>query len=146
FDDVRRALAARDSDLADRIVALAEQPDPQPGTAGAPPERAGAPTFAAFVAEVRGGRFARRKPEEREHYRVETMKALEAPGAEVALPDRARVHEIILSLWQSDGPFERDVLVSVLARVPIKWGPWRAVKRIFKEAEARGDWEVLGLL
>ncbi len=146
FADVRRALAAKDGDLADRIVALAEQPDPQPGVAGAPPLRAGAPTFAALAAEVRAGSFARKTPEERAHRRTEGMKALEAAGAEVELPDRARAHEVILELWQSDGAFERDALLEVLRRAPLRWGAWRALKRIFKEAEARADWEVLGVL
>jgi hypothetical protein len=142
LDDVRRALLARDSDLADLVVALAEQPDPPQDAA-----REGAPTFAGLAAEVRSGAFARRKPEERAHRRVEGMKALEAPGAEVPLPDRARVHEIILALWAAaDGAFERDALLSILGRVALRWGPWRALKRIFKEAEARGDWEVLGAL
>jgi hypothetical protein len=156
LDDVRRAFAARDSDLADRIVALADQPDPQPGAPSTPPVREGAPTLAAFTAEVRSYAFARKKAEERAHYRVEAMKALEAPGAEVPLPERARVHEIILQLWRSGpdgghpqtpgGAYERDVLMAVLERAPVKWGAWRAMKRIFKEAEAKGDWEVLGVL
>ena len=144
--DVRRALAAKDSDLADRIVSLAGQPDPQPGVGDVPPLRAGALTFAAFAGEVKAGAFARKKPEERAHRRVEGMKALEAAGAEAPLPDRARAGEIILELWQSDGAFERDALVAVLQRAPLRWGAWRALKRIFKEAEARGDWEVTGVL
>lgn len=90
--------------------------------------------------------FARKKPEERAHRRVSAAKALEAPGAEAPLPDRARVHEIMLALWGHDGAFERDALLSILERVPFTWGPWRAMKRIFKEAEVRGDREVLGLL
>ncbi len=145
--DLRRALAARDSDLADLVVALAAQPDPSPPP-GAP---ADALTFAAVAAEVRSPGFARARktPEERAHYRIEAMKALEAApgtGASPALPDRARVHEILLALWQSDGAFERDALLSAMARVPLRWGAWRALKRIFKEAEARADWEVVGLL
>ena len=118
FDDVRRALLARDSDLADLVVALAEQPDPPPGEAGAPRLREGAPTFAAFAAEVRSPAFARKQPEERAHRRVSAAKALEAPGAEAPLPDRARVHEIMLALWGHDGAFERDALLSILERVP----------------------------
>ena len=147
LDDVRRALAARDSDLADRIVALADQPDPQPGTAGARPDpRRSAHLRRHTRAEVRSHGFARKKPEERAHYRVEAMKALEAPGAEVPLPERACVHEIVLDLWKSEGAYERDTLIAVLERAPVKWGAWRAMKRIFKEAEQRGDWEVLGVL
>jgi hypothetical protein len=141
IDDVRGALLAKDSDLADLVVALAQQPDPAP-----PDLRDGAPTFEAFVREVRSGGFARKKADERRHYRVEGMKALEAPDAEAPFPDRARAHEILLALWAADGAFERDVLLEVIARVALRWGPWRALKRIFKEAEARGDWEMIAAL
>ena len=141
FDDVHRALLAKDSDLADLVVALAEQPDPPPG-----PVREGAPSFSGFVQTVHSGAFAKKKPDERARYRVEGMKQLEAAGAEVPLPDRARLHEILLALWADGGAFARDALLSIIARVPLKWGPWRALKRIFKEAEARGDWEVVGAL
>jgi hypothetical protein len=146
FEDVRRAWAAKDSDLADLVVALAEQPDPVPGEDGVPPIRDGAPTFAGLAYEVKSRAFGRKTPEERAHRRVEGMKALEAPGAEVPLPDRARLHEILLGLWSSDGAFERDALLAILDRVPLAWGAFRAMKRIFKEAEARGDWEAYGLL
>ncbi|MFT3772414.1 MAG: hypothetical protein QM820_44030 [Minicystis sp.] len=142
FDDVRRALLGRDSDLADLVVALAQQPDAPP----AAPAREGAPTFAGFAAEVKSPAFARKTPEERAHRRVEGIKALEAPGAEGALPDRARLHEIMIELWKADGAFERDALIRILERVPLAWGAWRGIKRIFKEAEARGDWEVIGAI
>ena len=89
----------------------------------------------------------RRKPrEEQAHYRIEQIKALEAPDAEVPLPDRLRLHEIIVALWEDDGPFARSCLLRIIARVPLTYGPWRALKRIFKEAEARGDTEVFGAL
>lgn len=143
FDDVRRALLARDSDLADLVVALAEQPDSPP----AAPVREGAVTFDGFIqGTVKNRAFARKKPEERARHRAEVMKALEAAGAEVPLPDRARLFEILLSLWADGGAFARGALLSVIARVPLRWGPWRALKRIFKEAEARGDWEMMGAL
>jgi hypothetical protein len=146
IEDVRRGLAAKDSDLADRVVALAEQPDPQPGTAGWPQLREGAPTLSGISWEIKSRALSRKTPDERAHRRVEAFKSLELPENAAGLPDRGKLHEVILALWQSDGAFERDTLLSILARVPIKWGPWRALKRIFKEAEARGDWEVLGLL
>jgi len=82
YEDVRRAWEARDSDLADLIITLAESPDLPPIT----PPREGAPTFAAYVAEVRGYAIRTKKPDERAHLRVEGMKALEAPNAEVPLP------------------------------------------------------------
>ena len=71
-------------------------------------------------------------------------KALEAPGAEVPLPDRLRLHEV------DPRPLGRQRPAYALVpagqhhrRVPLRWGPWRALKRIFKEAEARGDYRGL---
>jgi hypothetical protein len=145
FEDVRRAWDAKDGDLADLIVALAEQPDASPGESTAPP-REGALTLPVFTAELRAWDFWRKTPEEKRHRRVEGFKALEAPGAEAELPDRMRLDTILLELWASDGAFERDTLMRIIARVPLAWGPWRALKRIFKEAEARGDWEAQGAL
>jgi hypothetical protein len=142
YEDIRRAWDAKDSDLADLIVALAQSPDLPPTT----PPREGAPTFAGFVAELRSWAMRQKKPEEQAHARIEGMKALEAASAEVPLPDRVRLHEVILALWADDDAFARETLLEVIRRVPLKWGPWRALKRIFKEAEERGDWEVFGAL
>ena len=74
------------------------------------------------------------------------MKALEAPDAEVPLPDRLQLHEILLTLWEDDGLFARSCLLQLIAGVRLTYGPWRALKRIFKEAEARDDTEVYGAL
>jgi hypothetical protein len=142
LDDVRRAWEARDPELVRLIEALAEQPDEKPET----PLREGALTFDKFLREIQSPAFHRKSRDEQAHYRVETLKALEAPNAEVPLPDRLRAYEIILQLWQDNGPFARTCLLRVIAGVRLTYGPWRALKRIFKEAEAKGDTEILGAL
>lgn len=142
LDDVRRAWEARDPGLVGLVEALAGQDDEPP----AAPVREGAPTFATFLAEIRSGSFRRKPLDEQAHYRIEQVRALEAPAAEVPLPDRLRLHEILTHLWHDDGPFARACLLEIIARVPLRYGPWRALKRIYKEAEARDDTEVLGAL
>ncbi len=139
--DLRLAWEAQDPELVGLLEALAEQPD-EPET----PIREGAPTFARFLAEIRSPQFRRKSADEQAHYRIEQIKALEAPDAEVPLPDRLRLHEILLSLWQSDSLFARSCLVKAIAGIRLTYGPWRALKRIFKEAEAKGDTEVYGAL
>ena len=62
------------------------------------------------------------------------------------LPDRLQIHQIITALWQDNGPFARSCLLEIIAGVPLRDGPWRAMKRIFKEAEVRDDIEVFGAL
>lgn len=144
IEDVRRAWAAKDGDLADLIVALASQPDTPPGDA--PPPRPGALTLVSFAAEIQGRAFRKKPKEEQAHRRIEALRALESPSAEVALPDRARLGEVILDLWADNSAFARDVLLDVIARAHLRWGPWRAFKRIFKEAESARDWDVFGAL
>jgi hypothetical protein len=142
LDDVRRAWESRDSELIGLVEALVDQEEETPKA----PIREGAPTFASLLAEMRSLSFRRKPLEEQAHFRIEQIKALESPTAEVPLPDRFRVHEILMALWEDNGPFARSCLLAIIARVPLKYGPWRALKRIFKEAEARDDTEVFGAL
>src|SRR5262249_40274193 len=62
------------------------------------------------------------------------------------LPSRLRLHEVLLTLWQDDSAFARSCLLRIIARMPLVYGPWRAMKRIFKEAEAKGDTEIYGAI
>ncbi|WP_435020873.1 BRCT domain-containing protein [Tundrisphaera sp. TA3] len=142
LDDVRRAWEARDPDLVGLVSALAGQDDEAPAT----PIREGAATFDRFLAEIRSRAFGKKTAEERRHDRIAKIKALEAPDAEVPLPDRLRLHEVVLALWEDNGPYARSCLLGIVAEVPLRYGPWRALKRIFKEAEARDDTEVFGAL
>jgi hypothetical protein len=142
MDDVRRAWEARDPALVDLVVALASETDEGSET----PVREGAPTFTKYMQEVRSKSFRKKPLAEQAALRVERMRALEAPGAEVPLPERLRLHEVLDALWRDDGPFARSCLLAVIDRVRLAYGPWRALKRVFKEAESRGDTEVLGAL
>ncbi|HEX4607343.1 MAG TPA: hypothetical protein VH092_03980, partial [Urbifossiella sp.] len=140
--DVRRAWDTRDPELPRLIARLAAQPDPTPDK----PVRDGAVTFDTFRQLNRSPQFRRKPEDEQAHDRVELLKTLEAPDAEVPLPDRLRLHALVLDLWRADDPFARSCLLEVIETVPITYGPWRALKRIFKEAEAAADTEVYGAL
>jgi len=143
LDDLRRAWDAQDPDLVRLVLLLAEQPDEKPST----PLRDGAPTFERFLQTIGSPAFRRKKSkEEQAHYRIEQLKALEAPDAELPLPDRLRLHQVILQLWADGGPFARGCLLRIIADVKLTYGPWRALKRIFKEAEAKNDTQVYGAL
>ena len=142
LDDVRRAWDARDPKLTELIITLASSPDKTPDKT----PRAEALTYKKFVGELRGWRFRNKPPEERERIRREGWAALEVEDAEVPLPDRLWLHEILRALWSDNGPYARDCLLQIIATVPLVWGPWRAMKQIFKEAEASGDDEVFGAL
>ena len=62
------------------------------------------------------------------------------------LADKLKVHEVIFTLWQSNDPLARDYLLRIIAKVPLVYGPWKALKKIFKESEAKNDTEVYGAI
>ena len=63
-----------------------------------------------------------------------------------ALPDRLKLDALLLEMWNSDDAFTRSALLTVMAEMPLKYGPWRAMKRIFKESAAQQDWEMFGVI
>lgn len=142
LDDIRHAWDSRDPDLASLIVGVAAAADPRPD----PPPRDGALTFASFTSTLASHKHRREAPQARARYRIDTIKALESTAAEVKLPPRLQLYSVILDLWRKNGAYERAALLDVIRKVQLCWGPWRALKQIFKEAEARGDTEVLGAL
>src|SRR5205809_6569222 len=98
LDDVRKAWDARDPRLITLIEQLCNQPVPAPET----PIREGALTFDKFLTGLRDWRYRQKSKEEQAHYRVETLKALEDPKAEVPLADKRKVHEVLLTPRQSN--------------------------------------------
>src|SRR5262245_25600196 len=142
LDAVRKAWEARDPRLIKLIEQLCEQPVPRPET----PIRKEALTFDKFRSNLKDCRSRQKTREEQAHYRIETLKALEAPTAEVPLPDKLKVHEVIYALWQSNDALARDYLLRIIATVPFVYGPWKAIKKIFKESEAKNDTEVYGAI
>ncbi|WP_020474697.1 BRCT domain-containing protein [Zavarzinella formosa] len=142
LNDLQTARDTHDPQFVSLLSRLATQSDPEPDQ----PIRDGAPTFNQWLAWLRSPEFKRLPKERQGHARVERLKAVEAANAEVKLPERLKAHEIILGLWQSDDPLSRELLFDVIASVPLVYGPWRALKRIFKEAEAKHDTEIYGAL
>ena len=142
LDDVRKAWDARDPRLITLLEQLCNQPIPDPET----PIREGALTFDKFLSGLRDWRYRQKSKDEQAHYRIETLKALEDPKTEVPLADKLKVHEVIYALWQSNDALARDYLLRIIAKIPLVYGPWKAIKKIFKEAEAKNDTEVFGAI
>src|SRR5262249_23797885 len=107
LDDIRRAWEARDPELIKFVELMATQPDRQPDK----PTRKGAMPFASFLREINSNNSGKKTPEEQMHWRVEQLRALEAPDAEVPLSDKLRLHEVIRALWNDKGPFARRCLL-----------------------------------
>lgn len=142
---IRKALDAQDPEAAKLIVLLANEQLPWKNEDGTP-YRDGALTFQKFLGEMRSPKVRKLPKTEQADWRKTQIAALEAPDAEIPLADRLRAHEFLIELWQKDDVFSRSCLIDILRECPLKYGVWRAIKRIFKEAEDKHDTEIYGLI
>lgn len=142
ISDIEKAWALKDLALVNYIVSLASHPDPEPDT----PIRAEALTFQTFLNTIFSYSFLQKTPEEQKAWRIEQMTLLEADNAEVPLSERVKLHKIILLLWTDKSAYARHVLLEVIRLVPLVYGPWRALKHIFKAAEGANDYQVLAAI
>lgn len=140
LSDIEKAWASKDPALVDYIITLASQPDPVPDK----PIRSEALTFQKFLNTIFSPSFLAKPTEEQQAWRVEQMRLLEAEDAELPLAERLKLHKIILLLWTDNSLYARHVLLEVITKIPLVYGPWRALKHIFKAAEASNDYPLLG--
>jgi hypothetical protein len=137
--DIRNAHRSRDPELPRLIIALANSTDKE-----LPPAPDGSQPFAELQRTVTSWRFKKKPRAEQIHFRQTRMDQLEQSDA--PRPERLDLWTIILELWQANGPYERSCLLEVIANAPLRWGIWRALKRIFKESEKSGDTEIYGAI
>lgn len=142
LSNIEKAWVLKDSALVEYIVALANQPDPVPDQA----IRAEALSFQKFIATISSTSFLAKPSEEQHAWRVEQLALLEVPDAEFPLSERLKLHKIILLLWADKSLYARHVLLELIAKLPLVYGPWRALKYIFKAAETENDYQLLGAI
>ena len=145
LEHAEKALAARDPQVVDLLIQIARaKPD-----RNLPPLPEGTYTFDQFRNELAQPTFYSQPSDVQESFRTEKIALLESldpKESEHPHFDRYRSHELILKLWQSDHSFERDCLLKIIREIPLVYGPWKALKQIFKEAEACHDTEILAAL
>ena len=143
--DLERAIAIRDPQLADLVVGYLDQDDPEPGRdelapapevddvpVDVPP---GAMTIETLHAAVSAAAMANKTPTERKLARREAFAAAEAsPFA----PPRLRIAPLLMTLADGDAE-QRAALADIIARATLRWGVWKAVKALYKRAEATHD-------
>jgi hypothetical protein len=76
----------------------------------------------------------------------DVFSTLETEATLSYLPDRLKTFALIEELWSDNTAYSRSSLLRVVREVPMKWGPWRGLKRIFKQSIERQDWEVFAAL
>ena len=142
--DVEKALQARDPAVVDLLVQLIEQE--LANVADGPPGSDNEYTFQNFFDEIQSRNFRSKTLEEQKLFRQQRVAQLEASDSLTVAPERFRSHEIIWQLWETNDAFSRKCLLGIIAKVPMRYGPFKALKRIFKEAESRDDTQVYGAL
>ena len=141
LEDIRRAWKSQDPALPRLVVSLANTREPYKA-----PRKDGVLTLQEYYRTVGSWQFSRKSKEEQAHYRMERMKELEAQDPKVPLPDRLKLWTVVRDLWEVNGPYERASLLDIIEKVPLRWGAWRALKKIFKEAEEKHDTDVFGAI
>jgi hypothetical protein len=58
------------------------------------------------------------------------------------VPERLKLDTIILTLWEDKSHYSQNQLLKIIEEVPLKWGPWRAIKRIFKLSYLLQEWSI----
>ena len=139
LEHIQAARTAKDPQVVELLLdVVTARVDPT-----APPPREGAYTFSHFLAEINSWQFYRQKRDQQAQQRVEKLKLVEA---DEEITPRYKSHELIYELWTSGETFDRDCLLRFIEQTPIVYGPWKALKRIFKDAEAAGDTQIMGAL
>ncbi|VAW77645.1 hypothetical protein MNBD_GAMMA12-984 [hydrothermal vent metagenome] len=108
--------------------------------------RSDAYTFDSFISEINDWRFKQLSLEEQSSFRQEKLALLEGPNAEVPLSDKLKSHEFIMKLWQDNSQFSRQCLIELVAKVPLRYGPWKGIKALYKESELKNDIEIFGAI
>lgn len=139
---IQQAWDCHDPILVEYIIQLAGEPD-YPDDVQI---KDNALTFKKFLSTILNPTFRKKPAEEQQAYRVEQIKAMESEQADPPLSDKLKLHQIILLLWRDESAFARMCLLQVIRDIPLTYGPWRALKHIFKAAEAAHDYPLLGAL
>ena len=142
LEDIKSAIEKRDPAFIEKFNNFMNQPDPSP------PENApeGSMSFYDLRSQLTGywNLYKYNPGEERMQYRNEVWAKYLAQ--EFPLPPRLYLDSVFLDLYEEDHEWGRQTLLRLISSMQLKWGPWRAFKRIFKIAEQRNDYEMLGAI
>lgn len=141
LDQLQSALQVSDPKLVELIILLSQQIE-----TSKTPQRQGSDNFERFLDEITTSDFRKKPADEQWAFRTERLKALESDQAEVPLTQCLRLHEILFALYERKDSFSRWCLLQVIPQINLTYGPWRALKSIFKQAETANDTELYGAL
>lgn len=140
--DLQAALHRKDPGLIQQLIQFLYQQDPV--LADHAPEQD--INFDTLRNQVLFGYELRQQApgEERKIYRQKQWESFLQQSS--GIPARLQLDTWVLELYQTTGEWSRQTLLTLIAEIPLKWGPWKGLKQIFKQAEERNDFEMLGAI
>lgn len=140
FSQIQQAWQVQDPSLVDKLCTLATQADAIPETPISEHEL----TFDRFLDKIFSHQFREQHPEVQFAERVAMIAKLEADEGVYPLPDRYKIHIILTALWEDGSAYSRTILKQAITALPISYGVWKGLKRIYKLAEFSQDYEIFG--
>ncbi|MEY2864631.1 MAG: hypothetical protein RLY58_2338 [Pseudomonadota bacterium] len=142
FAQIERAWAHQDPELVTLLVALAGQANPTPQQ----PVPDDALTFDRFLTRIWRADFREQPAETQYQQRLALLAQLEADPSTAPMPERLKLHGMLQWLWDDGSAYARSVLLQAIRQLPLVYGAWKALKHIYKAAEQRHDYVMLGAL
>lgn len=140
FSQIQQAWQVQDPSLVDKLCTLATQADAIPETPTPEHEL----TFDRFLDKIFSHQFREQHPDVQFAERVAMIAKLEVDEGVSPLPDRYKIHLILTALWEDGSAYSRTILKQAITALPVSYGVWKGLKRIYKQAEFSQDYEIFG--
>ena len=144
FAHIQQAWHAQNPNLVDMLSLLATQTDSKPD-APIPEHEL---SFERFLDKILSTEFRNQHPEVQFAERVAMIATLEADEGVAPLAARYKIHLILVALWEDSlkgkNTYSRTILKQAIEALPLSYGVWKGLKRIYKEAENIHDYEIFG--
>ena len=140
FAQVQHAWQVQDPSLVDKLCQLATQQDHKPDA----PIPESELTFERFLEKIFSDNFRQQPDEVQFAKRIAMIATLEADEGFYPLPSRYKIHLILIALWEDNSAYSRIILKQAIQALPLSYGVWKGLKRIYKAAEFAQDYEVFG--
>lgn len=140
WEDVERVVRSRAANLVPVVLKFLQKSPPPPREV---PEDA--LTEKKVLREMENIRKEKRPPAEKRPDRENLFRRWQSQ-TEPAPPDRLKFAELLVELDSQDDPLARQALLALARELPLIWGPWAALKRVYKKAEERWDIELFSAL
>src|SRR5262245_51756370 len=130
WEDVERVVHSRATNLAEVVLKFLRQP----GSAAPRELPDDALTEDRLKKALEKLKKEARHPSEKRSER-ESLFSKWTSQKDPAPPERLKLAELLLDLDKPKEPLARQALLALAREVPLIWGPWSALKKLYKAAE-----------